>query len=409
MKAEIISVGTEILLGEITDTNASFLAGQLPALGVDLYWISQIGDNQARLVEVLKRAWQRSDLILISGGLGPTADDITREAIAEMLGEKPEVVSALERELRSFFTRRGVEMSPTNLKQATIIPSAQAIINIRGTAPGWWVEKDKHILIAMPGPPREIQTMWHQYILPRLRQYPAGKIIFSKTIKIFGLGESVVGERVSPLLSSANPTLGVYAKIDGIHLRLTAKAQNQKQAEEMIARGETEIRSILGKYIWGADDDKLEVVAGNILAERGLSLAVMEAYTGGLLATSITEAPAAESFFKGGLIAGSDESLIAHGVDVGLISEYGAASKEVVQSMAETVRLCLGADIGIGVAGTDEQGKVKRQDFTAIYIGLDDGRNKKIIVDYFPWDKAYIKRRMVATALFELKKLVTPD
>jgi len=149
MRAEIISVGTELLLGEITDTNASFLAGQLPGLGVDLYWISQVGDNQARLVEVLKRAWQRSDIILTTGGLGPTEDDLTREAIGEMLGEKPEVVPALEGELREFFARRDIEMPVSNVKQATLIPSAEAIHNIHGTAPGWWVEKDKHILAAI--------------------------------------------------------------------------------------------------------------------------------------------------------------------------------------------------------------------------------------------------------------------
>ena len=246
MRAEIISVGTELLLGEITDTNASFLAGQLPVLGIDLYWISQVGDNRPRLVEVLRRAWQRSDLILITGGLGPTEDDLTREAIAEMLGEKLEVIPALEGELRGFFARRGIEMPVANIKQATLIPSAEVIHNIHGTAPGWWVEKDKHILIAMPGPPREMQPMWHQEILPRLRQSASGATIVSKTIKTFGLTEAAVDEWISSLLSSANPTLGVYAKVDGIHLRLTVKAQSQKQAEEMIAQGGKGIES--GSY-----------------------------------------------------------------------------------------------------------------------------------------------------------------
>jgi len=215
MRAEIISIGTELLLGEITDTNAPFLAAELPALGIDLYWISQVGDNQARLVKVLKRAWQRSDLILTTGGLGPTEDDITREAIAELLGEKLKPVPALERELREFFARLGREMPLTNLKQATIIPSSEAIPNPSGTAPGWWVEKDSHILIAMPGPPREMQPMWQNRVLPRLRPQIGG-VIISRVIKLFGLPEAQVAEMVAPRLSSANPTLGVYAKADGI-------------------------------------------------------------------------------------------------------------------------------------------------------------------------------------------------
>jgi len=404
MRAEIISVGTELLLGEITDTNASFLAGQLPGLGVDLYWISQVGDNQARLVEVLKRAWQRSDIILVTGGLGPTEDDLTREAIGEMLGEKPEVAPALERELREFFTRRGIEMPVSNIKQATLIPSAEAIHNIHGTAPGWWVEKDKHILIAMPGPPMEMQHMWHQEILPRLRQCAGGAIIVSRTIKTFGLGEPTVGELVSPLLSSANPTLGIYAKIDGIHLRLTAKAQNQKQAEEMIAQGEAKIREILGEYIWGSDNDTLEAVVGHMLAGRALSLAVMEDYTGGLLTATVTEAPVAARCFKGGLVACSDEALVTYGVDAKTIATYGAASAETAQAMAEAARLRLGADIGVGVTGTDEPRDVEKRPFSAIYIAVDDGSNEKTITNYFPGGRARVKRRAVSVALFELRK-----
>ena len=409
MRAEIISVGTELLLGEITDTNASFLAGQLPILGIDLYWISQVGDNRTRLVEVLRRAWQRSDLILITGGLGPTEDDLTREAIAEMLGEKLEVVPALEGELRGFFARRGIEMPVTNIKQATLIPSAEVIHNIHGTAPGWRVEKDKHILIAMPGPPREMQPMWHQEILPRLRQSASGATIVSKTIKTFGLTEAAVDEWISSLLSSANPTLGVYAKVDGIHLRLTVKAQSQKQAEEMIAQGEARVRSILGEYIWGTDDDTLEAVAGHMLTERGLSLAVMEDFTGGLLTATITNAPDAAKYFKGGLIAYSDETLVTYGVDTKLIAKYGGASAEVVQAMAEAARLHLGAAIGVGVTGSDEPSEIERRPFSVVYIGIDDGKSKRAITDYFPWDRAWVKRRVVTAALFELRKtLATP-
>lgn len=407
MRAEIISVGTELLLGELTDTNAPFLASQLPLLGIDLYWISQVGDNQVRLVEVLKRAWQRSDLILITGGLGPTEDDLTREAIAELLGEKLKVVPALERELRELFKRLGMEMPLANIKQATLIPSAEVIDNVNGTAPGWWVEKDKRIIIAMPGPPREMQPMWYHQILPRLRQTVTGAIIISKTFKTFGLTEASVGELVSPLLSSANPTLGVYAKADGIHLRLTAKAQSQRQAEEMIAHGEAKLSSILGEYMWGTDGDMLEAVVGHMLIKRGLSLAVMENYPGGLLAATITSAPGASTYFKGGLVAGSDEALSAFGVDAKVISDYGASSAEVAQAMAEAARLHLGADIGVGIAGVDELNEVEERLVATIYIGIDDGKDKRATTAHYPpWDRAWVKRRAVTAALFELRKIL---
>jgi len=406
VKAEIISVGTELLLGEITDTNAAYLAGQLPLLGIDLYWISQVGDNQARLVEVLKRAWQRSDLILITGGLGPTEDDLTREAIAEMLGEELRIDPLLEREVRELFARRGITMAPSNIKQAAVIPSAKAIHNAQGTAPGWWVEKDGHILMAMPGPPREMHHMWHTEVLPRLHQRATGAIIFSKTIKVFGLPEGTVGELVSPLLSSANPTLGIYAKADGIHLRFAAKAQTQKQAEEMIAQGEARVRSILGEAIWGTDNDTLASVVGHLLAEKELSLAVMECCTGGLLTATITDAPDISAYFRGGLIAYSNEALIAYGVDAGLIDDYGVISAEVAQVMAEAGRLRLEADIGISITGVIGPDGLEGKPAGTMYIGIDGSENKKTIKRNYSGDRSRVKRLVIVAALCELRKML---
>ncbi len=404
MRAEVISIGTELLLGEITDTNASYLASQLPLLGIDLYWISQVGDNQARLVEVLKRAWQRSELILTTGGLGPTEDDLTREAIAELLGEKMETSLVLEREIRGFFAQRGIEMPLSNIKQAALIPSADPIHNIRGTAPGWWVERDGRILIAMPGPPGEMQHMWRQEILSRLRQCSTGAIIFSKTFKTFGLPEAAVEELVSPLLSSANPTLALYAKADGIHLRLTAKAGSQKQADKMIADSEVGIRAILGEYIWGTDNDTLEAVVGHLLVEKGLSLAVMESCTGGLLATTITDVSESSAYFKGGVVAYSNEARIACGVDARIISEYGAISPEAAQAMAEAAKVLLGADIGISITGLEGKGA---RSAGIVYIGIDDGKSKRVIKANYPGSRPQLKRRATTAALFELRKILT--
>ncbi|MFC2021848.1 competence/damage-inducible protein A [Chloroflexota bacterium] len=394
MRAEIVSIGTELLLGETTDTNASYLASQLSLLGIDLYWISQVGDNQARLVEVLKRAWQRSELILTSGGLGPTGDDLTREAIAEMLGEKLEIEPSLESGLRKRFAQMGVEMPLSNLKQATVTLSANPIGNALGTAPGWWVERDGRMLVAMPGPPGELQEMWQKEVQPRLHQ-SSTSVILPKTLKTFGLSEAAVGELVSPLLSSANPTLGVYAKADGIHLRLAAKAESQKQAEKMIAEGEASIRTVLGEYIWGVDDDTLETAVGHLLVERGLSLAVMEDYSGGWLAAGITDLPESPTFFKGGLVAYSNEAKVTFGVSAEVISQYGAVSPEVAQAMAEAVKALLRTDIGIGITGIEE---TQARPMGIVYLGIADDKSSQVI------SRPRGKRRVTAMALFELRK-----
>jgi len=406
VKAEIISVGTELLLGEITDTNASYLAGQLPLLGIDLYWVSQVGDNQGRLVEVLKRAWQRSDLILITGGLGPTEDDLTREAIAEMLGEELQIDPILEQRLRERFASHRIEMAPRNIKQATVISSAEAIPNPRGTAPGWWVEKDEHMLTAMPGPPGEMHNMWQTEVLPRLRQRVSDTVIFSRTLKLFGIPEGTVDELVSPLLSSTNPTLGVYAKADGIHLRFTAKAQSQKQAEEMVARGEARARSILGESIWGTDDDTLASVVGHALIEKGLSLAVVEYCTGGLLTAATTDAPDVSAYFKGGLIAYSNEALIACGVDAKLIHDYGIISAEAAQAMAEAGRLHLKADIGVSITGVVGPDELEGKPAGTMYIGIDSSATKKTIKGNYPGDRFRVKRWVTVAALVELRKIL---
>ncbi len=396
MKAEIVSIGTEILLGEIIDTNASYLAAELPRMGIDLHWISQVGDNRVRIVEVLKRAWQRSDIILITGGLGPTDDDVTRESIAEMFGEKMEIVLSLESALRARFGQMGREMPLSNLKQATLIPSAKSIPNPAGTAPGWWVERDGRVLIAMPGPPRELNEVWQNYVQPRLAQR-ADSILIPRTIKTFGLSEGAVGEMVSTLLAAANPTLGIYAKPDGIHLRLAAKATNREEALKMLDEGETSIRAILDDYIWGCDNDTPEAMVGRLLVEKGLTLAVMEDSGGGWLATTIGEIPESRTFFKGGLFACSDDAKVAFGVGAEVISRCGTASPEVAQAMAEAAKAFLKADIGIGTTGIEG---TKESPMGTVYIGTADRNGSRVVAR--PRRRQYI----TSTVLFELRQLI---
>ena len=393
MKAEIISIGTEILLGEITDTNASFLASQLPALGIELHWVSQVGDNQPRMVEVLKRAWQRSDLILTTGGLGPTGDDLTREAIAELLGEKMEIDLSLEKALRDRFGWQTNNMPQSNLKQVTLIPSAKPVPNANGTAPGWLVKKDGRTLIAMPGPPSEMQPMWLEQVALQLQQ--GGTIIVSRTIKTSGLSESAVGEMVASMFAWDNPTFGVYAKPDGIHLRLAAKAESRQQAEKMLDEGEADIRKVLGEYIWGTDNDTLGAVAARLLIEKKLTLSVIEDFSGGNLAATIADIPSGSTFFKGGLVAGSDEAKIALGVDGNLIKRYGAASPEVAVAMAEAAKNLLKADIGLSISAA---GETKDRPMGTTYIGIADSKGSRAIA------RPRRKQHIVASALFELRK-----
>src|ERR671933_2523701 len=265
MRAEILSVGTELLLGQIVDTNANFLAQQLPALGLDLFYVSQIGDNLQRLAEAFRRGLERSDVIISSGGLGPTEDDLTREAIAEVMGEKLEIQPHLEQELRAFFARRGRTMPERNVKQATTIPSGTYLPNPIGTAPGWWVQHDGKVIVSMPGVPHEMHKMWEEQAQPRLARLITGGVIVSRLLKLVGIGESHAEEAVGDLTRSTNPTLATYAKSDGIHLRMTAKAPTRDQAEALLDAFEPDVRARVADHVYGRENDSFPAVVGALL------------------------------------------------------------------------------------------------------------------------------------------------
>jgi competence/damage-inducible protein CinA-like protein len=350
MRAEILSCGTELLLGHITDTNATYLAQSLSALGIDLYFVSQVGDNLGRIVDTLRRAWERSDLIIMTGGLGPTEDDLARESISALLGETMQVDPALEAELRGMFAGRGVQMPERNVKQATLIPSARALPNPRGTAPGWWVEKDGHIIVAMPGVPKEMFRMWEQEVIPRLKPYTGG-LIFTRILRVSGLGESAVEERLGALIHSNNPTLATYAKSDAIDVRITAKAETAQEAERQVAEMEVRVRQLLGYHIFGSDKDTLQGVIGKLLQARQQSLAVMESLTGGLLSSTITDVPDSSQYFIGGIVAYSTQLKEQMGVAHETTEQYGEVSEQTARAMAHAVREKLAADYGIGITG----------------------------------------------------------
>jgi len=401
MKAEIISIGTELLLGEITDTNTPFIAGQLATLGIDLYYTSAVGDNYERLLGALRQAWQRSDLIITTGGLGPTQDDITRDTIAGLLGEKMEVDAGLKQNITDFFALRGLEMPEGNIRQATLIPSATAIINPLGTAPGWWVEKEGRIIAALPGPPGEILPMWQKEVFPRLEKR-SGAIILSRTIKTWGLSEAKVDELVAPFLSATNPTVATYAKSDGIHLRITAKAVEKEAASKMVSERESDVRGILGDHIWGVDDETLEQVVGQLLVSQGLTLAVAESFTGGFLSYTLTRVPESSSFFKGGIIATADDIKSAWELKPELPS--GEAGAETAAKMASLARAKLSADIGIGVdLHTEPDGETA---IGRVSVAVDTREGGQSKVQSYSGRPRQLVRRAVQHALFDLRNLL---
>ena len=406
MKAEIVSIGTEILLGEILDTNANYIATRLPALGIDLYFMHQVGDNRARLAGVLRQAWERSDVVFCSGGLGPTEDDVTREAVCDLLGEQPQVDPEQEQILRQFFAGRGYPMPERNLKQAWLTASTSAIPNPRGTAPGWWVEKDGKLLIVMPGPPTEMARMWEKEVEPRLRGRSRESVIVSRTLKTVGLGEGTVDEMITSLLHSDNPTIGVYAKLDGIHVRVTAKASDAADARRLIAPIEGELRAILGSAIWGEDSEELQDAVGRMLKEADLTVSAMESCTGGLLASTLTDTPGSSAYVRGGIVSYATAIKEQYGVPAETIAEHGVISAETALAMAEAVRREIGSNIGVGitgVAGPDTQeGKPVGTVFIAV-AGPGDAPPTQTGYS-FGGSREAIKRRAVTTALTLLRR-----
>ncbi len=370
MRAEILSCGTELLLGHITDTNATYLAQSLAAMGIDLYFVSQVGDNRGRIVETLQRAWQRSDLIIMTGGLGPTEDDLARESISDLLGEKMEVDPELEANLRARFGTLKVAMPERNLKQATLIPSAQSLPNPEGTAPGWFVEKDGRIIVAMPGVPREMYRMWEQEVVTRLAK-DTGGLIFTRLLRVYGLGESTIEEMLGELIHNTNPTLATYAKSDAVDVRITAKAETTEKALELVAEMEERARTVLGHHVFGIEGDTLASVIGKGLQEREQTLSVMESLTGGLLASTITDFQSSSKHFIGGIVTYSTPLKAQMGVPQETLDTHGAVSEQTARAMAHAVRERLHTDFGIGITGVAGPGKQEDKPVGTVFIAVE--------------------------------------
>ena len=406
MKAEIMGIGTELLMGELTDTNSSWIASRLPALGIELQWVSIIGDDLPRLTEAFKQGMERSDIIFTTGGLGPTQDDLTREAIAAAFGETPIIQQEVVEDLERYFAARGGPMPQHNIKQANLIPSARFVPNHNGTAPGWWAEREGKIIICMPGPPGENQSMWEEQVEPQLAGLIEDEVTITRNIKTMGMSEGAVDEIVSEFFGVENPYLGIYSKADGIHLRVIARAKDTATARTMIAPVEKAIHERLGEYVWGYDDDTPEQAAGKSLMEKGLSVAVMEMCTGGALANSITDNPNSISYFKGGNVAYDGAALRSCGVPGEVMEKHGVVSQETANAMAETVRRNFNADVGIAVTGVPGPGEFEGKPLGLAYICVSNGEKIREMEMRLPPRRVTIKRRVPNQALIELRRLV---
>ena len=320
-------------MGQIVDTNSAYLAGRLAGLGIDLLHMSTVGDNLGRATETVRRAVDRSDLVVCTGGLGPTEDDLTREAIAAALGETPAVDRALEAELERWFAGRGAPMPSRNRKQAWLIPSARALANPLGTAPGWDVRTNGRRIVAMPGVPREMTRMWEVEVEPTLGE---GPVLRSRTLKLLGIGESSVEEALDELVHSTAPTVATYAKNDGVHIRITDKGADAQTVSGRIEAMDRTIRDRIGQHIWGTDDDTLGTVVGRALAARGWRLAVGEAITGGDIARALTETEGSGAWLAGAVvIPDADERALSTwaaqlGADVTCLAPVGETETALV-------------------------------------------------------------------------------
>jgi nicotinamide-nucleotide amidase len=405
VKAEIIAIGTEILLGEIVDTNSAHIAQQLPELGIDLFYKTVVGDNIGRIQETFERAWNRSDLVITTGGLGPTDDDMTREGIAAVLGETPSVDPELERTLRAFFEGRGYPMPESNIKQAWLIPSSRAIPNPRGTAPGWWVERDGRVIVSMPGVPPEMERMWANEVRPELEKRSTGEVLVTRTIKTVGIGEGSVDEMARPLYSTPGIGIGTYARADGVHLRIGAKGRTREEAWGRIRPVEAELDRIFGNAIWGHDDDTLEGMLADLLHQRGETVATMESCTGGLFASTLTDVPGASGHFAGGLVTYQTQQKIDAGVPAEVIEEYGVVSQETARAMARVVAERFRAAYGIGITGVLGPDPLEGVPPGTVHIGVatPSGAEHALSLS-MNQGRVLVKRRTITTALLLLRR-----
>lgn len=377
--AEIVAIGSELLLGQIVDTNSAWMAQRLTALGVNLYFKSVVGDNPGRMKEVIARAVERADIVITSGGIGPTQDDLTREIVAEVTGRKLVQDAGMLEQVEEHFRRRGRPMTPNNIRQSYMPEGAIPVKNPNGTAPSFVVEDPRAVIFSLPGVPVEMKWLFENEVEPYLRKkFNLAEVIHYRVLKIVGVGESAVDDKVGHLIAnSSNPTVGVLALPGQVDVRIAAKAANRVEAMEMIAPVEAEVRGLLGNAIFAADEETMENVTGRLLQEKNQTVAVCEDLTCGQLAERVQTA-SMEHFAAGFICNGeaATRALLKGSQDGKKIDEALKDPIALTDEMARAARAQSGCDFGLALhAIADPNSKIQNLARGQTYISLTDGKN----------------------------------
>ena len=409
MIVELISVGTEILLGNIVNTNAAFLSEKCAGLGLSCYYQDVVGDNEDRLYETIKTALGRADILLLSGGLGPTQDDLTKEVAARVMGRPLYLHEESKAAIQSFFEKRGLEITDNNWKQAMVPEGCIVVANPNGTAPGIiMAENGKHVIL-MPGPPNEMIPMFETSIMPYLSSLQSC-VIYSQTVKICGVGESRAETMVADLIrEQTNPTLATYAKTGEVHLRVTARAEDEKAARKLVKPMVKELKGRFGNHVYTTEDDvTLEKAVVDLLLANGLTVSTVESCTGGLVAARLINVPGVSEVFKSGYITYSNKAkrrLL--GIKKNTLTKHGAVSEEVARDMAKGAAMVSKADVVVsitGIAGPD--GGTEEKPVGLVYIGCYVCGRYTVKKCLFSGDRAKIRENTVSAALSLMRECI---
>jgi nicotinamide-nucleotide amidase len=409
MDAEIIAVGSELLTPFYLDTNSLFLTERLNSLGIEVRFKTLVGDRGEDLATVLKGALSRSPLIILTGGLGPTEDDLTRRVVSEVLGRGLREVPEIRQQIQERLARFGQSMAENNLRQAMIPEGAAWLENKHGTAPGIWIEHDRKLLVLLPGPPGELEPMFDAACVPRLAQACKGQRIKTRVYKVVGLPESEVDKRAAAVYKAyENPITTILAKPGAVEIHLRARASTDEEADASLAELGDQIELALGEYVFSTRGESLEEVVGMYLVMRQKTLAVAESCSGGLLAERLTRNSGSSNFFLGGAVCYSNElKAKLAGVPKTLIEEHGAVSQPVAQAMAEGIRARTGASIGVGITGiAGPTGGSREKPVGLVFIALADERGTQVREFRFPGNRERVRLWATQMALEMVRRRV---
>jgi nicotinamide-nucleotide amidase len=409
LNGEIIAIGSEMLTPFRADTNSLWLTERLNSMGIDVKLKTIVGDDEARLEEVVGEALRRSEIIISTGGLGPTEDDITRKIFARVLNRQLILNEAILEKIRARFARRGVPMPEINARQALVMNGAQVLANNNGTAPGMLIQEGKCTVALLPGPPREMRPMFDSEVAPVLKERSGDLLIIRRKLSIFGLTESRTDEIAAPIYTKfTNPSTTILFKDGQIELHLTAQASDEGKAERLLDELAGPLAEALGDYIFSRRDETLEEVVGDLLRRTGSTLATAESCTGGLLAGRITDVPGSSEYFLEGAVTYSNEAKTRIlGVPKKMIEDHGAVSEEVAAAMASGIRELAGSTFGIGITGiAGPGGGSTEKPVGLVYIALADDAQTSTKRFIFPGDRQFIRTLSVNAALDLLRRRI---